>query len=181
MELIDRLSRGEHSAFAELYDRYWPSLYTFIHSKINDQEVCEDLLHDLFLSLWKNKNKLTEIQSLEAYLYSSCRYLAIAYIRKASKFEFTTEENSLHIRDPQAPLEDVLHFRFVMDQVSSEIEKLPEKCREVFKLSRQKHLSNLEISKQLGVSESTVENHINKALKRLRLVAKHFMTFLMFF
>lgn len=176
--LINRLSQGEYSAFSELYDQYWASLYGFVNSKINNSEAAEDILHDLFLSLWKNRERLVEVESLEAYMYTSCRYLIIAFLRKEARTVQSDDKAFVEIEDSQTPLEDRLHYRHVLDQLHSEVEKLPEKCRQVFRLSREQHLTNLEISQQLGVTESTVENHINKALRRLRVVAKHFMTFL---
>lgn len=179
--LISRLSKGEYSAFSELYDQYWESLYGFVNSRIHNSEASEDILHDLFLSLWKNREKLVEIHSLESYMYTSCRYLIIAFIKKQARIIQSVDSALLEIEDSQSSLEDRLHYRHVLDQLHSEVERLPEKCRQVFRLSREQHLTNLEISQELGVTESTVENHINKALRRLRVVAKHFMTFLMFF
>lgn len=179
--LTDRLSKGDHVAFSKLYDMYWEDLYRFVNSKIGDPKSAEDILHDLFLSLWKNKDRINEIKSLRAYLYSSCRYLIIAHLNKEAKKEWNDQELAVNLPDSSASLEDKLHYRYILDQLNAEVDRLPERCKEVFKLSREQELSNIEISKHLGVSESTVENHINKALKRLRVVAQHFLSLLIFF
>lgn len=174
---VQKLSAGEHSAFSELYDLYWTDLYRFVYYKVQNRQISEDILHDLFLSLWKNRERLQEINSLEAYLYSTCRYLIIAHYKKQKKLPYIEDEGVLSMVDNKdAPLEDRLHFRYCLDQVYKEIENLPDKCQKVFRLSREKHLTNQEISKRMNISESTVENHINKALRRLKLATKQFLT-----
>jgi len=90
-------------------------------------------------------------------------------MREVSK-DYNLEE--LDVLDISVPLEDRLHFRYIIDMVENEIENLPEKCRLIFKLSRHDFLSNKEIAERLQISESTVEKHINKALKRLREISK---------
>ena len=171
--LIAAIEQGNERAFAMLYDLFSGDLSRYILSKVASIEVAQDILHDLFLSLWKNRDRIHEIQSLPSYLYSSCRYLIIAHYRNNMK-EISRDYNleELDILDSSVPLEDRLHFRFIIDMVESEIENLPEKCRIIFKLSRHDFLSNKEIAEKLQISESTVEKHIHKALKRLREVSK---------
>src|SRR5690606_5378511 len=84
-QLLEAISHGNERAFSIFYDLFATELTRHILSKVNDQEVAEDILHDLFLSLWKNKSRLTEIISVPAYLYSSCRYLILAYYRERDR------------------------------------------------------------------------------------------------
>ncbi|WP_149524628.1 RNA polymerase sigma factor [Sphingobacterium hotanense] len=178
-QLLEAISHGNERAFSIFYDLFATELTRHIFSKVNDQEVAEDILHDLFLSLWKNKSRLTEIISVPAYLYSSCRYLIIAYSRKKySKPTLQLDISSLDILDEDVPLEDRLYYRYTLDLIEKEIENLPEKCREVFKLSRSEFLSNREIAQKLQISESTVEKHINKAIKRLRSLTQPYLLIL---
>jgi len=171
--LISAIEKGNERAFGMLYDLFSGDLSRYILSKVVSTEVAQDILHDLFLSLWKNRERIQKIHSLPSYLYSSCRYLIIAHfrnhMREVSK-DYNLEE--LDVLDNSVPLEDRLHFRYIIDMVENEIENLPEKCRLIFKLSRHDFLSNKEIAERLQISESTVEKHINKALKRLREISK---------
>lgn len=167
-KLLKAVSEGDQSAFSTLYDLFAPQLTQHILSKISHAEVAEDLLHDLFLSLWKNRSHLADIESLPAYLYSSCRYLILAYYRKRQELHASEDSEELDLLDEDVPLEDRLHYRYLIDIVDREIDNLPEKCKEVFKLSRYEYLSNREIAERLAISESTVEKHINKAIGRLR-------------
>lgn len=175
--LLERIVKGDERAFSSLYDLFSEDLTRHILSKIKDAQVAEDILHDLFLSLWRNRHNMLEIESLPAYLYSSCRYLIIAYYREEMKRSNPMELEDLDLLDETVPLEERLHYRYIIDIVSNEIENLPDKCREVFKLSRTEYLSNKEIAQRLDISESTVEKHIIKAIKRLRDVTKKFLLF----
>lgn len=175
--LLEEISEGNERAFAELYDVFSADLIRHIVSKVDDTQVAEDILHDLFLSLWRNRENMREIESLPAYLYSSCRYLIIAHYRQVLKHPDLLDLNELDVLDESISLEDRMHYRFVIDMISTEVENLPEKCREVFKLSREDYLSNKEIASRLAISESTVEKHINKAIRRLRVVSKKNLLF----
>ncbi|GAA4146389.1 RNA polymerase sigma-70 factor [Sphingobacterium kyonggiense] len=171
--LLTAIEQSNEKAFVMLYDLFSKDLSKYILSKVSDLDLAQDILHDLFLSVWKNKDKLKEIKSLPAYLYSSCRYLIMAYYRKRVNSEVSEIDLSqLDILDESVELEDRLHYRYIIDLVEQEIENLPEKCKAVFKMSRYEYLSNKEIATRLDISESTVEKHINKAISRLRSISK---------
>ncbi len=176
--LLKRIVNEDEQAFSELYDLFAPDLTKHIVSKVTNLQVAEDILHDLFLSLWRNRQNLLEIESLPAYLYSSCRYLILAHYRKEMKKGYSVDLNNLDVLDESISLEDRIHYRYVIDVVSNEIENLPEKCRNVFKLSRIEYLTNKEIAERMAISESTVEKHINKAISRLRSVLRKNLHFL---
>ncbi|MCA5005634.1 RNA polymerase sigma factor [Sphingobacterium bovistauri] len=175
--LLEKVSRGDDFAFTQLYDIFANDLIRHIMSKIQDEEKAEDILHDLFLSLWKNRQNLINIQSLPSYLYSSCRYLILNNLRKELLKGKSISITDIDVINEEVSIEDRIHYRYVIDIVENEIENLPQKCREVFKLSRQNYLSNKEISNQLNISESTVEKHINKAIRLLRSSTKRFLLF----
>jgi len=171
--LLTAIEQSNEKAFVMLYDLFSKDLSKYILSKISDLDLAQDILHDLFLSVWKNKDKLKEIKSLPAYLYSSCRYLIMAYYRKRVNSEVSEFDLSqLDILDESVELEDRLHYRYIIDLVEQEIENLPEKCKTVFKMSRYEYLSNKEIATRMDITESTVEKHINKAITRLRSISK---------
>lgn len=176
-DLIDRIVVGDERAFSELYKLFSAELTRHILSKVSEPQVAEDILHDLFLSLWRNRLKMADIESLPAYLYSSCRYLILAHYRQRLKTPRSIAIEDLDLLDESVSLEDRLHYRFVVDLVENEVENLPEKCREVFKLSRSEYLTNREIAERLSISESTVEKHIGKEVRRLRDISRRYMLF----
>lgn len=181
-DLLLQISKGEERAFSELYDIFYPELTRHVLSKIRDQNIAEDILHDLFLSLWKNRNNILEIESIPAYLYSAVRYLILAQYRRQKIQELSLNSlEELDIIQEDAPIEDRLYYRYILDEVQREIENLPEKCKEVFKLSRENYLSIKQIAEELSISESTVKKHINKALNNLRSISKKKFSFILFF
>ena len=169
-KLLRLVSKGDTSSFTILYDLFWSDLLTHILTKVSDLAVAEDIIHDIFVSLWNKREKIEEIESIPAYLFSAARYKIFSHYRKQELIKIKEKEYHLSINECSYSVDDRLYYRYLLDIVSSEIENLPEKCREVFKLSRFSYLTNKEISERLGVSESTVENHINKALRRLKKV-----------
>ena len=175
--LFSSIAKGDEAAFSTLYEIFYPDLIRYVSTKVTEIALAEDILHDLFLSLWEGRARLETISAPSVYLYTACRYLIIDYIRKSSKMDAEAEVDE-QINDRSAPLEDRLHYRYLLDIVNHEIENLPEKCREIFVLSREKYMSNAEIASKLGIAESTVENQINKALRRIRLVRKKYMMLL---
>jgi len=179
--LLVGIAADDEKSFAQLYDLFFPSLTRHVLRKVSEIAVAEDIVHDLFFALWKNRKNLLAIESLPAYLFSSCRYLVLAYYRKRAVQEEYTPSFDRELPDPELPLEDRLYYRYILDMVEQEIENLPERCREVFRLSRNSFLTNRQIAEKLSISESTVENQINKAIKRLRAITgKYFHFFLIF-
>ena len=180
-ELLPLIREGNQKAFPMLYDLFSGDLIVFIAKKISSPEIAEDILHDLFISVWKNRNRIDQIESLPAYLFSSCRYLILAQYRKEMKMNISQDLEELELQDETIGIEDRLYYRYIIDIVAKEIDNLPEKCKLVFKLSRDYYLSNREIAQKLDISESTVEKHINKAIKQLRAATSHLFHFVLFF
>ena len=180
--LLEQIAKGDTTSFAKLYDIFWPGLLQHISTKITNVQVAEDIVHDLFISLWNRRTTILDIESIPAYLYSACRYMILSYYRKNALTNHSGYELEEEIADREQPLEERLYYRYLLDMLDIEIEKLPEKCRQIFKLSRYSYLTNREISEKLSISESTVENHINKAIRRLRAVSKkHYIFFQLFY
>lgn len=177
-DILEDICAGNPVAFSRLYDFFYPPLLQYVISKVSILSAAEDILHDLFLRLWLNRAKIHEIESIPAYLYSSCRYLTIAYIQKSSVWNSSNDFSELELYYHETPAEERMHYRYLLDMVHKEIENLPDKCKEIFKLSRDQHMSNKQIAEYLGISESTVQNQIHKALKRIKLVAKDIFPFI---
>ncbi|WP_133586839.1 RNA polymerase sigma factor [Sphingobacterium yanglingense] len=173
---IERLAAGDQHAFADFYECYWQQVYNKVYRKIQQVEATEDIVHDLFLSIWKNRSRIHEVLNMSAYLMSGARYLTFKYLDKEKGIHMDMENIELILPDP--PLEDRLHYRYILDLAHEEIENLPEKCKLIFKESRFNHKTIDEIAMEYGLSKSTVENQINKAIKRIRLKTSGFYAFL---
>ncbi|WP_285057539.1 RNA polymerase sigma factor [Pedobacter ginsengisoli] len=167
-ELVALLKGGDEAAFTEVYERYWKTLYAIAYNRLRNNQTAEDVVHDVLVSLWKHRDT-AEIENLSGYLARATKYMVFHVMKRSRKF--STEEHEMEqaeqIRDRE-DLEDRLHYKRLLEMISEEVEKLPEKCRLVFKYSREDQLTNKAIAEKMDISQSTVENQMNKALKTLR-------------
>ena len=164
-ELLHLLSADDEKAFTEIYDRYWKTVLAIGISRLKDVHLAEDILHDVFASLWANRSK-SNISSLQNYLASAAKYLVFASVRRKS---YEQRYTSYITAEPN--LEDDLLYKQLYEYAAKEIESLPERCRLVFRY-REKGMSNSEIAMHMNLSIKTVENQINKAFHHLRFAMK---------
>lgn len=157
------LSAKNNQAFEALFERYWKRLYTYAYKIYQEPEVCEDIVQEVFVSLW-HKNKTSRILNLEAYLLKAVKYKIANHIRDL-KFSTTHLE---HLEQVAATATAGIEYQELEHTLLTRIELLPKKCKEVFKLSRLEHKSNKEIAQLLNLSIRTVETHISNALNFLR-------------
>ncbi|MBK0379909.1 RNA polymerase sigma factor [Mucilaginibacter segetis] len=179
-ELIAFLKADQAFAFNEIYDRYWKTLFGISYNRLKDIQAAEDVVHDVLLSIWNNRDRL-EIINLKAYLATATKYMILRKLRKEQHQMSYLQDLKGVPEAESASLEDRLHYKNILLMLEEEIDCLPEKCKLVFKYSRTENLSIKEIADKLEISSSTVENHLNKALGRLRLVLKHANTTLFSF
>nr|WP_121272381.1 RNA polymerase sigma-70 factor [Pedobacter schmidteae] len=167
-EVLLKLLKQEHmAAFEEIYNRYWDKLYTAAYKRVQLKEVSEELVQDLFTSLWVNRNKVDIRTSLASYLFTSIKYLVLNYMQK--EMVRSNYRESLSGNRIDNSTEETVLLNDLALNINAAVEQLPDKCKSVFELSRKEYKSNKEIAAELGISEKTVENQLTKALKRLRL------------
>lgn len=176
--LLDRLTKGDENTLNEIYLIYWQDLFLSAYNVLKDKAACEDIVQDLFIQLWQKRETLQITTSLRAYLYTAVRYNVFRLIRtgkvRGEVFEYIEE------RMEAIPADHLLEQREMSLQVAKAVAALPEKCREVYKLSREEELSHKEIATKLNISTKTVENQITIALKRVRSSLNTFVVFLVF-
>jgi len=173
IELVALLQLDELSAFIEIYNRYWSKLFNAAYKRVKDQEACKEIVQDIFTNFWTKRHVLVLTTGLSNYLYTATRNQVIDYYRKQvirNNFQFgllhegydNSNEQNLLLKDLQQHIERL-------------IDQLPAKCKSVYQLSRVENLSNKEIASLLNISEKTVEGHLTKALKQLRVSLSGFL------
>lgn len=179
-ELFKRLIHDDHKAYLTIYERYAQALYTRGLTKINDRELINDALQDIFISLWHNRHKTQITVSLERYLFSSLRYVIIRQLsRNKAKANYLESLNINNLTDTYST-DHLVREKELTYLLENEIASMPHKMQHVYRLSRERHLSHKEIADRLGLSEKTVKKHINNALKTLRHKFTYLRIFLTF-
>ncbi len=170
-KLLELLRSDRQAAFNEIYRRHWQTLYAIAYNRLRDQQKSEDAVHDVFSSLWANRHR-SEINNLNAYLATAVKFRVLENLRKESHRQTFIEHSSRAELQESHDLAEALHHKRLLQALSEEVENLPEKCRLVFKYSREQNMPIKQIAEEMNLSTSTVENHLNKALKKLREVVK---------
>lgn len=167
-DLTVLLKTGDLMAFNEIYKRFSKLLYIYARKIVKDKDQAEDLVQDVFLSLWNKAEGLELKSSLSSYLYSAVRYKFFDLVSRqkiradyVAKFQFFIDRGV-------CSTDDYINEKELALQVEKQITKLPNKMREVFELSRNAGLSHRQIAEKMDLSEKTVRNHINHALRILR-------------
>jgi len=168
LQLIGLLKKDDELAFAEIYKRYAGALTGFAASKLFDLEDARDIIHDLFVKLWENKNQLQVDRDLKAYLFTMIRYSVIDKIRKnITRKEYAVMVQSLSDLHA-ATIEQQIAVKELQQNIQKSLNELSPRVKEIYLLSREQNRSIPEIATQLQLSEQTVKNQLSTALKHLR-------------
>ncbi|MBV8253899.1 MAG: RNA polymerase sigma-70 factor [Chitinophaga sp.] len=165
-ELLFHLKNGKVPAFDTIYARHWPDLYKHAFCTLKDREMALDVVQEVFTWLWLNRETI-EITSLKQYLKAATRYKMANYLRADKSRQQLI--NSLYYLTEKTVTQEDVHLRELKTRIAHAVNTLPDKCRTVYSLSRNEHLSHAEIASRLNISVKTVENQITIALKRIRL------------
>jgi RNA polymerase sigma factor (sigma-70 family) len=166
---------GSEQAFGALYKRYWEKAYVSAAKKLNDSELAKEIVHDIFLDLWKRRQELV-ITHFTAYLHKAVNYRVInSLVQKRDNFFFDLLDK------PQASFYEAdlaIREKELIDLVSSWIEVLPEKRREIFVKHYFQHLTTEEIANSMQISRKTVQNQLSLSIQYLRANYGHLLSVL---
>jgi len=165
--IIKGIREGRESAFEILFSEYYRPLSVFALKYVGDLESAKEIVQNLFVNLYENRQKLLVTTSLKSYLYQSVRNSCLNQIKQNQ----TRKEHLANYGSEQeydVDLEARIRETELEHMVFKIVETLPPKCKNIFTLSRSKGFSNSEIAEKLGISKRTVETHISNALKTLR-------------
>ncbi len=174
-ELIHSIKKGNPTSFELVFKTYYPKLCTYAFGHTRQLESAEDIVKDFFVKLWSDREQLNITSSLSGYLFHSVRNACVNYLQRDIRRNKTLsldEINRLGIKINEPLSEDYSIEKIYAEELETririEIEKLPEGCKEIFRLSRFENLSHKEIAAKLNIAENTVKVQIYKALKRIK-------------
>jgi RNA polymerase sigma-70 factor (family 1) len=167
--LLYRMAKDDQAAFATLYRRHWEALFITTIRATGNKEEAEDIIQEVFASLWNRRKVLNLTGPAAGYLQASVKYRAINYIdRNFIRRNYLATLSEVAEAGVPASPEVLLRVKEMQQLIQTIIEDMPPKMREVFQLSRREHLSHKEIALRLGISEETVKKHIQHAMQLLR-------------
>ena len=168
-ELCELLKSNDESAFSAIYDRYWAQVYRNAMRILGCESDAEDVVQELFESIWKRRGTLEIQGALPNYLFSAARYMAIRLIEKnleKSGHQESLSEAFSRIEIPR--IESEMDTRMLQANIDHIVASLPDKMKEIFMMSRTEQLSHKEIAERLKISEQTVKKQVYNALKHIR-------------
>ena len=175
-EMLGRLLyTGDEKAYEALYQRYWRSLFSIATWKTNSQIVAEELVQDLFMKLWENRQK-TLIENPAAYLKTALRYNVIGFIR-TRLVNARTELGEAAEQAADLRADTGIDLEELSAALGNALALLPEKTRLVFQMSRFEQRTTSEIAQQLGLTDRAVEYHITQSLRLLRFQLKDYLSY----
>ena len=165
-DLFRAMKRDNFDAFNEIYRRYWKRLYMYACNILEDQGTSEDVIQDVFSYLyWKRKELF--VTNLKSYLFQAVKFQVIHHLRKRKLARnYIDRINTIQFVDQT---EESVNLKELEASIKNFLLELPERCSEIFYLSRYEHLSHREIAERLDISKQTVKNQITKALNHLRI------------
>ena len=170
--LVQELRQGNTKAFEELYLLYHARLYHFCLKTIRNAQEAEDLVQEVFMAIWENRENLDEDKSFGGFIFRIVRNKLLNRIKQNLSrqvyLEYVLKENQ-----DQHDLRKEIEAREFIDLLSKMIQTLPERTKEVFLLSRNEGLTYQEIAQRLDISENVVDHEIRKALKLIREKVKN--------
>ena len=167
------LKEGHENAFDCLYIRYRNKLVSIANSRIRSREQAEEIVQDVFVDIWQKRETLTIHYTFYAYVFAAVKYKILDYISRLKVKDRYLEEMGKFSEAALNVTELQVDFNELDYHLNRSIGDLPEKCREVFKLSRFENYTVNEIAEKLNVSPDTAKYHIAHALKKLRASLRH--------
>ncbi len=165
MSVVLRIENAEQ--FEALFHEWYPVLCRASHRVLRDKSLAEEIVQEVFVNLWEKREQIVVQGAWKSYLYRSALNRSFNEIKRAQRTQGDGEALMSLLPDG-ADSSELLRRNELSARIEKALDTLPPVCRHVFVLSRHEELSYKEIAEQLNISVKTVENHMGKALKRLR-------------
>lgn len=176
-EIIKSLKEGDKKAFQILYDHYWQQVYNFTKLYITTTMDTEEVVQEVFVKIWESRASLDETKSFDGFLFIVTRNLIFNHSRRHLK-EMAMKVTVLQAIEESYDIEEDLGAADLKKYIDKLVLLLPPRQQEVFRMSRELHMSNREIAENLSVTEKAIERNMNLALKFLKKNLQLFVLFM---
>lgn len=168
-------------AFEEIFNKYWEHLYRCAYKKVKSEDAAKDLVQEVFVVFWNSIENLPQDKSLLPYLYTVLKHKTLQLFEKDEvRLRYVVNVSKLEPHF-ELPSDNLVISKELNHIISNEVEKMPEKMREIYLLKKDQQLSISEISEMLSLSKQTVKNQLQNATLRLKTRLKYYDTALILF
>jgi len=168
LEIIRRIRQGDEEQFESLFRSSYVSLVQYAKTLIKDHDTAEEIVQDLFFRLWQDREKIKIESSLNGYLFRSVHNRCMHWIgHEKVVAKHVQEMEHRQTESPEIPA-DILNFKELQERISGILQRLPERCGQIFYMNRFEGMKYAEIAERLSISVKTVEANMGKALKEFR-------------
>jgi len=167
-EIIRRIRQGDKQEFEKLFRSSYVSLVRYAKTILKDHDTAEEIVQDLFFRLWQDRVNLTIESSLNGYLFRSVHNRSLHFIEHQKVVDRHAGEIAASADQTAEPVTEAIYYSELQSKVARVLERLPERCSVIFRMSRFEGLKYNEIAEKLSVSLKTVEANMGKALKEFR-------------
>ncbi len=167
-ELILLMAKGNEKAFRLLFDNHWNNIYTVAFTLTKSSVLSEELVQDVFLKIWLNRNKLSAIDNFGGYLFRVAKNHIFNELRKKTLEQSFIEHLDQYFFETSNQPDQAFILKETNDLINKAVQQLPEQQRNVYELSRNDGMDHSGIAAKLGISKLTVKSHMNKALQKIR-------------
>lgn len=169
--LLNAIKIGDEQAFKTLFSKFWKKIYAIAYHRLGDEQDADDLVQELFISIWERREEIILKGSFEQYLVGAVKFKVISTIRNRSVKEKVFDELKKRMTEIEHTLQDRVDYKDLDKTFNSTLLSMHENVRMAF-LLRIDNMTIKDIAEQLGLQEQTVRNHIANALQRIRTAIK---------
>lgn len=167
-QLGERIANDDQLAYRQLFIQFYSKLSRFVMGFTKNKELTDEIVSDVFINIWRRRKNLVEIKNLKLYLYVSAKNTTFNYLKKLHRENLTDLDLvEIELEDPFADPGAAMITREMNLKLKAAINELPPRCKLVFTLVKEDGLSYKQTAQLLNISESTVENQISIALKKI--------------
>jgi RNA polymerase sigma-70 factor (family 1) len=166
--LVSRVAKDDQLAYRQLFIQFYTKLTRFVMGFTKNRELTEEIVSDVFINLWRRRKNIEEVRDLNLYLYVSAKNITFNYLKKLHRENLTDLDSvEIELEDPFADPGAALITREMNLKLKTAINDLPPRCKLIFTLVKEDGLSYKQTAQLLSIAESTVENQLSIALKKI--------------
>jgi RNA polymerase sigma-70 factor (ECF subfamily) len=167
--LLSQIAAGDQAAFRQVYLAFYKRLYQFALAIVKTKEPAEEIVEDVFIRIWQQKDGLLTIRNLRVYLYTATKNTALNYLSKKARESITEPFDHIQIELDGSAItpEQILITTEMYKKIQKAVEALPPRCKMIFKLVREDGLRYKEIAEILNISVNTIDVQMAIAVKRI--------------